>query len=45
MDKKILNKIKDTPLKTIKLPVRNIMYVLKKNELKNWNYCGALWEK
>ena len=41
MGKKLLDKIKTTPLKIIKLPTGNIMRVLKKNESKNWNFGEA----
>ena len=38
MGKKLLDKIKVTPLKIIKLPAGNVMHVLKKRELKNWTF-------
>ena len=38
MGKKLLDKIKVTPLKIIKLSTGNIMRFLKKNELKNWTF-------
>ena len=45
MGKKLLDKIKVTPLKVIKLPTGNIMCVLKKNELKNWTFGEAYFSK
>ena len=45
MGKKLLDKIKTTPLKIIKLPTGNIMRVLKKNESKNWNFGEAYFSK
>ena len=45
MGKKLLDKIKVTLLKTIKLPTGNIMRVLKKNELKNWTFGEAYFSK
>ena len=42
MGKKILKKIKITPLKIIKLSTGDIMRALNKNELKNnWNFGEA----
>ena len=38
MGKKLLDKIKVTPLKIIKLSAGNVMHVLKKGELKNWTF-------
>ena len=45
MGKKLLDKIKVTLLKVIKLPTGNIMRVLKKNELKNWTFGEAYFSK
>ena len=45
MGKKLLDTIKVTPLKIIKLPIGNIMRVLKKNELKNWTFGEAYFSK
>ncbi len=45
MGKKILNKIKVTPLKIIKLSAGNIMKALNKNELKNWSFGEAYFSK
>ncbi len=45
MGKKILNKIKVTPLKIIKLSAGNIMKALNKNELKNWIFGEAYFSK
>lgn len=45
MGKKILNKIKVTPLKIIKLSAGNIMKALHKNELKNWSFGEAYFSK
>ena len=45
MGKKILNKIKKTPLKIIKLSAGNIMRALNKNELKNWTFGEAYFSK
>ena len=41
MGKKILNKIKVTSLKIIKMPAGNIMRALNKNELRNWTFGEA----
>ena len=43
--KNILNKIKVTPLKIIKLPTGNIMRILKKKELSNWTFHEAYFSK
>ena len=45
MGKKILNKIKVTPLQIIKSPLGNVMHVLKKKELKNWSFGEAYFSK
>ena len=45
MDKKLLNKIKIKSLKIIRLPEGDIMHVLKKSELKNWNFNEAYFSK
>ena len=45
MGKKLLDKIKVTPLKIIKLSTGNIMRFLKKNELKNWTFGEAYFSK
>lgn len=45
MGKNLLDKIKVTQLKIIKLPAGNIMHVLKKNELKNWTFGEAYFSK
>ena len=45
MGKKLLDKIKVTPLKIIKLPVGNILYVLNKNELKNRTFSEVYFSK
>ena len=46
MGKKILKKIKITPLKIIKLSTGDIMRALNKNELKNnWNFGEAYFSK
>ena len=45
MGKKLLNKIKVTPLKIIKLSAGNIMHALNKNELKNWIFGEAYFSK
>ena len=45
MGKKILNKIKVTKLKIIKLPAGNIMRALRKNELRNWTFGEAYFSK
>ena len=45
MDKKLLNKIKVKNLKIIRLPEGDIMHVLKKSELKNWNFNEAYFSK
>ena len=45
MGKKILDKIKVTPLKIIKLSAGNIMHALNKNELKNKNFGEAYFSK
>ena len=43
MGKKLLDKIKVTPLKIKKLPAGNILYALNKNELKNrYNRSGNI---
>ena len=43
--KNILNKIKVTSLKIIKLPTGNIMRALKKKELSNWTFHEAYFSK
>ena len=45
MDKKLLDKIKIKSLKIIRLPEGDIMHVLKKSELKNWNFNEAYFSK
>tara|TARA_B100000029_G_C17563224_1_gene954140 strand:+ start:429 stop:854 length:426 start_codon:yes stop_codon:yes gene_type:complete len=45
MGKKILNKIKVTPLKIINMPAGNIMRALSKNELRNWTFGEAYFSK
>ena len=45
MGKKLLDKIKVTPLKIIKLPAGDIMSVLNKNELKNQTFGEAYFSK
>ena len=45
MGKKLLDKIKVTPLKIIKLSAGNIMHALNKNELKNWIFGEAYFSK
>ena len=45
MGKKLLDKIKVTPLKIIKLSAGNIMSVLNKNELKNQTFGEAYFSK
>ena len=45
MGKKILNKIKITPLQIIKSPLGNVMHVLKKKELKNWSFGEAYFSE
>jgi dTDP-4-dehydrorhamnose 3,5-epimerase len=45
MGKKLLDKIKITPLKIVKLSSGNIMHILKKNELKNWTFGEAYFSK
>ena len=45
MGKKLLDKIKVTPLKIIKSSTGNIMRFLKKNELKNWTFGEAYFSK
>ena len=45
MGKKLLDKIKVTPLKIIKLSAGNIMHALNKNELKNQTFGEAYFSK
>ena len=45
MGKKLLDKIKVTPLKIIKLSTGNIMHALNKNELKNRTFGEAYFSK
>ena len=45
MGKKILNKIKVTRLKIIKIHAGNIMKALKKSELKKWSFGEAYFSK
>ena len=45
MGKKLLDKIKVTPLKIIKLPAGNILYALNKNELKNRTFGEVYFSK
>ena len=45
MGKKLLDKIKVTPLKIIKLSAGNIMHALNKNELKNRTFGEAYFSK
>ena len=45
MGKNLLDKIKITPQKIIKLPAGNIMHVLKSVELKNWIFKEAYFSK
>tara|TARA_B100000029_G_C17237066_1_gene837577 strand:- start:289 stop:714 length:426 start_codon:yes stop_codon:yes gene_type:complete len=45
MGKKILDKIKTTSLKVIKLKEGNIMKALNKNELKKWTFGEAYFSK
>ena len=45
MGKKLLNKIKVTPLKIIKSPLGNVMHALKKKELNNWVFGEAYFSK
>ena len=45
MGKNLLNKIKVVSLKIIKSPKGNVMRVLKKNDLKKWNFREAYFSK
>ena len=45
MGKNILDKIKIVPLKIIKVKSGNVMHILKKKELKNWNFAEAYFSK
>tara|TARA_B100001167_G_C16575370_1_gene214444 strand:+ start:146 stop:571 length:426 start_codon:yes stop_codon:yes gene_type:complete len=45
LDKKLLNKIKIKRLKIIRLPKGNVMHILKRGELKNWNFNEAYFSK
>ncbi len=45
MGKNILNKIRITPLKIINSHHGNVMHVLKKKELKKWNFKEAYFSK
>jgi dTDP-4-dehydrorhamnose 3,5-epimerase len=45
MGKNILSKIKVIPLKIIKVKTGNVMHILKKNQLKNWNFAEAYFSK
>ena len=45
MGKSYLNKIKIKSLKVVNLPEGNIIKVLKKNDLKNWNFGEAYFSK
>ena len=45
MGKKLLSKIKITPLKIVKLSTGNIMHALNKNELKNRTFGEAYFSK
>ena len=45
MGEKLLDKIKVTPLKIIKLPAGNILHALNKNELKNRTFGEVYFSK